>query len=113
MLLTPSKYTNVAANATTVVRTGGGLLFSATCHNANAASRYLQFFDLAVVPTSTTTVPALCFLVPTASQIIVGMDLFTELGWKYSTGLAWAFSTTRDVYTAGSAGDQQTTLFYQ
>lgn len=112
MLTDPLVYKNVAAAATAVIRTGAGRVYSATCHNSNAAARYLQLFDLAVVPTTTVTVPTETFLVPSGAQIIIGSDYFTTFGLPYTTGLAWAFSTTRDVYTAGSAADQQTHVYY-
>lgn len=112
MISDPLSFKDVAANATTVIKTGAGRVYSATCHNANASSRYLQLFDRATVPVTTTTVPDESFLVPTGAQIIVGSDYFTENGKSYASGIAWAFSTTRDVYTAGSAADQQTHVFY-
>lgn len=109
------KYTNIATAATTVIDSTGTARFvgSVTCHNANAATRYVQLFDLAVVPTTTATVPTFCFLVPAGAQIIVGTDFFTNDGYKFIVGLTWAFSTTRDVYTAATASDQQTTIIYR
>ena len=112
MLTDPLQYKNVAAVATAVIKTGAGRIYSATCNNSNAAARYLQFFDLGVVPTSTTTIPDESFLVPAGAQIIVGSDYFTTFGRPYTSGLAWAFSTTRDVYTAGTGADQQTHVYY-
>lgn len=108
----PLRYQNVGAALTTVVKTGSTRLYSLTCYNANAASRFIQVFDATVVPTTTVTVPLLSFLVPVGAQIIVGSDFFTEMGLPLSSGLVWAFSTTVAVYTAAMATDQQTAMFY-
>lgn len=108
----PTRFMNVAANATLNVKSSTGNVFSAYCINSNAAARYFQLHNTATVPTSTVTVPVLSFLVPPASQIIIGADFFTNEGLNFATGIAFAFSTTRDVYTAGAAGDQQTAVNY-
>lgn len=108
----PTAFSNLGANTTLNVKATTGNVFSLTCHNANAASRYLQLHDTATTP-SNAAVPKFSFLVPTASQIIVGTDFFTVEGVAFATGIAFAFSTTRDTYTAGSAGDQATYIQYK
>lgn len=106
----PSNFKNVGANATLNVKASAGKVFSLYCHNSNAASRYVQLFNTATVPATGVTVPDFCFLVPPGNQTVIGTDFFTNAGCAFATGIAFAFSTTRDVYTAGSAGDQQTSI---
>lgn len=106
-------FSNFGANATLNIRATPALVRSASCHNENAAERYLQLHDIATVPTTTVTVPKFSFLVPAGAQIIVGTDFFTEKGIKFTTGLAFAFSTTKDVYTAATASEQTTHVNYE
>lgn len=108
----PSRFQNLGANATLNVKATPGNVFSLTCYNANAAAQYVQLHNTDTVPSTGVTVPIYCFLVPPASQIIVGTDFFTNNGVNFATGIAFAFSTTRDVYTAATAGDQSTRILY-
>lgn len=113
MLTHALRHQTVAGSAATVlVKSGAGCLYSAYLHNANAAVRYLQFFDTVTLPTSTSTVPLISVAIPATAGVIVGVDLFTSFGWRFTTGLVWAYSTTRDVYTAATASEQQTLVFY-
>lgn len=107
----PNRYSNVGVDITAVVRPGVATVYSLTCSNANAASRFLQLHNLTTAPTAG-LVPAESFLVPAGATIIVGTDYFTNNGLNFSVGLAFAFSTTRDTYTAGVAADQQTHINY-
>lgn len=104
-----NRFNNIGADATKNVSTRGVAVFSLKCHNANAAARYLQLHNTATVPADQ-AVPFDCHLVPATAEIIVGTDYFGVGGLAFSVGLAFAFSTTRDTYTAGSASDQLTTI---
>lgn len=106
----PTQFLNVGANATLNVKASAGKVFSLYCNNSNAANRYIQLHNTATVPSTGVTVPIFSFLVPPGSQTVIGTDFFTNAGCAFATGIAFAFSTTRDVYTAGSAGDQQTSI---
>lgn len=108
---TANRFINIGANSTLNVKSSTGNIFSLYCNNANAASRYIQIHNTATVPAGGAA-PVLSFLIPPTSQIIVGTDFFTNEGLNLSTGIAFAFSTTRDTYTAGSASDQQTSVNY-
>lgn len=108
---TANRFINIGANATLNVKSSTGNIFSLYCNNANAASRYIQIHNTATIPAGGAA-PVLSFLIPPTSQIIVGTDFFTNEGLNLSTGIAFAFSTTRDTYTAGSASDQQTSVNY-
>lgn len=103
----PTTFSNLGANATLNVKGSTGNVYSVSCINTNAASRYLQLHNTATTP-SAAAVPALSFLVPAGGQIVIGADFFTNEGINFSTGIAFAFSTTQNTYTAGTAGEQST-----
>lgn len=109
LTIAPSQFLNVGANATLNVKSSSGKVFSLYCHNSNAATRYLQLHNTATVPAGG-DVPVKTFVVFSTGQTVIGTDFFTNAGLAFSTGIAFAFSTTRDTYTAGSAGDQQTQI---
>ncbi len=105
-------FSNLGANATLNVVVGNTKLLSFKCHNLNAASRYIQFHNTATVPAST-NVPVISFLVPAASEIVIGNEYFGTGGMNFPLGLAFAFSTTEGTYTAGTASDQFTYVNYR
>jgi hypothetical protein len=109
----PSLFQNLGADATLNVKASAGNVFSLTCHNENEAARYVQLHNTATVPTSGVTVPVFTFLVPAGSQTIIGTDFFTNAGCHFATGIAFAFSTTKDVYTAATASEQSTWVQYK
>lgn len=107
-----SRFTNFGANATLNVKATAGNVFSLTCINKNAlAARYIQLHNTATVPASGAA-PIVTFLVPANGQIVIGTDFFTDFGSYFSTGIAFAYSTTPDTYTAATAGDQTTIIRY-
>lgn len=110
---TPDRFTNIGANSTLNVKASGGNVFSLICHNANAAARYVQLHNTATVPVTTVGVPVYSFYVPAGAQIGIGSDIFTNPGVNLAAGIAFAFSTTRDVYTAATAGDGSTVIHYK
>lgn len=107
----PTRFTNAGANATLNVKATAGNVFSCSCLNTNAASRYLQLHDTATVPAGGAT-PAYTFLVPTGAMVGIGTDFFTNGGAHFVNGIAFAFSTTLATYTAGTAGEQFTVVHY-
>lgn len=111
MPTSPNSFANLGANVTLAVKAGRTVVFSLSCDNANAADRYLQLHNLATVPTGGEA-PVEAWRVPTGSTIIVGTDYFTDAGIVFALGCMFAFSTTRDTYTAGSASDQATRIKY-
>ena len=104
-------FKNLGANATLNVKPGAGIVFSLSCYNTNGNIRFLQLHDTATTP-SASAVPKVSILVPHLAQVIVGTDFFTNDGIGFDSGIAFAFSTTAATYTAGSAGDQQTTVVF-
>lgn len=107
-----SLFTNFGANATLNVKALPGNVFSVKCHNLNASDRYLQLHNTATVPAGS-GVPLMTFLIPAGSERIIGTDFFGINGLNFSTGIAFAFSTTEGTYTAGTAGDQFTQIQYK
>lgn len=107
-----STFSDLGANATRNVKATPGSVFSLTCYNANAADRYLQLHNTATTP-SGGAAPALVFLVPAGGQIVIGSDYFTDVGMGFTTGIAFAFSTTRNTYTAATAAEQTTFIRYK
>ena len=108
-----SLFSNLGANATLNVKATAGKVYSLTCHNENASDRWVQLHNTATVPSTGVTVPILSFLVPVNSQLIIGEDFFGSEGISFATGIAFAFSTTKDVYTAATAGDHSTHIRYE
>lgn len=112
LALQPTRFTNAGANATLNVKSSAGSVLACMCINTNAASRYLQLHNTATVPADQ-GVPVYSFLVPAGGMVGIGTDFFTNAGTAFSTGIAFAFSTTANTYTAGTAADQTTTLHYK
>lgn len=92
---------------------GGPINAVAVCgHNANAAIRYLQLHNKASA-VANAEVPVLTFMVPASGgNTVFGNDFFTQDGLRFSLGLAYGWSTTRDTYTAASAADHSVTILY-
>lgn len=108
----PSRYANLGGDPAVLVKAAGGNVFSATCHNENAAARYFQLHNKATVPLAT-EIPLYTFLVPAGAQIIVGTDFFTANGAHFTNGIGFAFSTTKDTYTAATGADQTSFVHYK
>lgn len=106
----PNNFQNLgAANAGVVSPTAGAKIYSLTCHNENAAVRYLLLLDQITTPVNA-QVPVEAFIIGPNEQIVVGTDYFTCDGRVMPTGLAWAFSTTKDEVTLGTAAEQTTRI---
>lgn len=108
----PTLFTNYGANATLNVKATPGNVFSLYCVNLNAAIRYFQLHNTATTP-SASAVPLMTFAIPASGAITFGTDFFSQMGMNFSTGIAFAFSTTQGTYTAGTAGDQFTQIHFK
>lgn len=84
-----------------VVKASGARLLSIHAANRNAASRYLQVFN----STGSTSTVYYQWLIPAGSQIELGTDFFTEIGWSFPTGLTVGISTSSGSYSAATAAD--------
>lgn len=107
----PLLFTNFAANATLNVKASPGNVCSIYHHNLNAAARYFQLHNTATTPGGA-AVPLMTFLVPAGAALVLGEDFFGQAGLNFTTGIAFAHSTTEGTYTAGTATDQFTELHY-
>lgn len=107
----PTRFANLGANATLNVKTSAGNVFSLYCNNENAADRFVQLHNTATVP-SNPDVPLYTFRVPAGGDVLVGSDFFSAAGVAFTVGIAFAFSTTKDTYTAGTASEHSTLVLY-
>lgn len=108
----PTLFTNYGANATLNVRAAPGNVYSLYCDNLNAGVRYLQLHNTATTPAGA-AVPLMTFKIPATSTLVLGTEFFSQAGMNFSTGIAFAFSTTEGTYTAGAAADQFTQIQYK
>lgn len=100
-------YADFGSNATLNFKASPGQLMSLNCYNDNAADRFIQVHDKTTAA-SAGDVPRLSFLVKTKQELSRGRDFFGQNGLYFSSGVTFAFSTTRNTYTAGAAADQLT-----
>lgn len=108
----PSITNDWGSNVTLNVKASAGTTFSAIGVNRNAGTRYLQLHNTATTP-STAAVPLISFPVPTNSILFIGNDLLTNNGIFFSTGIAYAWSTTAGTYTAATASEHDTTVLFK
>lgn len=106
----PSLFRNAGANATLNVKASAGTLISFSCYNTNAAARFIQIWDSATTAGSGTL--KISKLVPANSETVIGADYLSAAGLACSSGIAFGYSTTRDTYTAATAGEQSTEVLY-
>jgi hypothetical protein len=86
-----------------------GQVLGLCCYNANGADRFIQLFNK-TTGASAAEVPYMSFVVKAGQQALIGKDFFGENGIHFTLGVTFGFSTTRNTYTAGAAGDQLTQL---
>lgn len=108
----PSLFTQMGTDPDVSVKATPGNVFSVQCTNLNTAKRYLQLHNKASAPVNP-DVPLLVFPIAPGgaaavsdSMTLIGTDFFGTYGIFFSIGIAYGFSTTPFVYTAGAAGDQ-------
>lgn len=107
----PLLFTNFGANATLNVKASAGNVFSVSAYNTNAAARFIQLHNTATVPAGA-AVPLVSHLVPAGTEVILGEDFFSAAGLNFTTGIAFAMSTTLATYTAATAGEGFVELHY-
>jgi hypothetical protein len=98
---TQTAYIGTSAGAN--LKTSAGNVYSFSCTNLNAATRYFQIFNTAGSPSGT---PIASFPVyGNGGFLSIGQDLIGGNGIICSTGIAWGFSSTALTYTAATATD--------
>lgn len=106
-LPTPSDYKNYQGSTATTIKASTGRLFGITAFNYNSAVRNLLIYDKASAPTGADTsllfypVPAAVSGVPGSITVAFGSE-----GKAFSTGIAIAWSSTANTYTAPATADQ-------
>lgn len=93
----PDLDTSAAGEASSVTKASAGNLYGVTFSNANAATRYLQFFNSTTVPADA-TVPVIVIACPGASTVAFEWPK----GRPFTTGIAWCGSTSQNTKTVGS-----------
>ncbi len=103
----PSEDLSEAAEASSVTKASPGNLYGFVFNNANAAVRYLQFFNATTVPADT-AVPVLSF------RVGIGETLSFSFNRPryFSTGICWANSSTQNTKTIGAA-DSIASIMYK
>lgn len=90
---------SAAAEASSVTKAGPGCLYGFAIHNANAAARFLQFFDSVTVPADT-AVPVLSIAIPATTTRVERVPFDRRF---FATGICWALSTTAATKTLAAA----------
>jgi hypothetical protein len=94
---TPDMDTSAAAEASSVTKASPGVLFGISAVNSSGSGRYWQAYNSTTVPADS-TVAVLSFYVAAGGSI---NEAFPK-GRYFSTGIAWAWSSTPAVKTVGS-----------
>ena len=87
---TQSFINSAATTNATSVKASAGTVWSIICYNANAAARYVKFYNLAVAPTVGTSVPVFVVAVPATSTVKIDGG---SNGIRFGTGIALAIVT--------------------
>lgn len=86
---TPARIPSSAAtNNATVAKAGEGALYAVTGYNANAAARYLKFYNKATTPNPAADTPFLTIALPPTTAFGLNFD-----GLKFLTGISFALVT--------------------
>lgn len=112
----PSSYRMPATAVTTaVVKASAGAVLSLRAINTNAAARYLQIHNTSSAPAGGATALR-SFVIPAgtaANPAVLMLDRGYFADQVFCpTGISFAFSTTRDTYTAATAGDHDIDINY-
>lgn len=93
-----------ASTNATSVKASAGTVWNIVCSNANAAARYVKFYNLAVAPTVGTSVPAFTIAIPASGTVVVSGG---ANGIRFGTGIALAITTgVADSDTAAVAANE-------
>ena len=108
----PLQYNAIGTTAGANIKNATGVIYSLSCINLNAASRYVLLFNKATAPAAN-DVPVESFVVyPSGGQLLLGQDYFSLNGLDLSSGISWGISTTPTLYTAATAADTIFTARY-
>lgn len=94
-----ANYNSGAAATSGVVKAGPGTLYTICVSNANAAARFIQFYNTTSVPADA-AVPFLTIQVAATASKEINLGVY---GIAFSTGICWATSTTQNTKTIAAA----------
>ena len=110
---TPNLYTQYGTTNTATISATPAKLVGGVIYNRTNAIRFIQFFNRTTNPANG-TVPLLSFPLSGNEKYTLQLPDFGSLdGINFSTGLAWAVSTTESTLTLGANTDASTTLFWR
>ncbi len=90
-------YTSLNAQNKHVIKATGARLKAFYVHNVDSATHYLQFFNKEAPIND--DVPILSFKLAAGEKLLVGAELFDDLGVAFNTALAYGDSSTPAVLT--------------
>ena len=93
----PANATSIVNEASRIVKTSPGLLFSATGYNAKSSQQWIQFHDSTSLPADN-AVPKITFLVPATSNWSIDFPN----GRQFSSGIVICNSAAQAIKTIGS-----------
>ncbi len=98
-------FQNLGANITLNVKSSAGNVFKVMMENVSGAPRYLQLHNTATTPGGAAVPQWTSPAIPPGGNIILGEEFFALSGMFFTTGIAFACSTTAATYTAAVATD--------
>jgi hypothetical protein len=109
----PNLFTRFGTSTTDTLSGTPCRLLGGCAWNKSSSVRYLQFFNRTTNPT-TGTVPVISrVLAPNERYSWQHFDFGSNDGYNFTTGLAWAFSTTESTYTAGTTTDISVEIYWR
>jgi hypothetical protein len=108
-------YANRGAATNAQVKATAGNVFAASVINLSAAPIYLQLHNVAGGVTASRAVGAdgLSFLVPANGTLLLGRDVLSELGFYFATAISVGLSSVPGIFTAVTAADAHTQVWYK
>lgn len=87
-----------------VIKSAAGRVLSVYCENENTAKRYLLLLNQTTTPVNG-QVPVRAYGIPPNGAIVLDVVYFGVNGLSFATGIAWAFSSTKNTVTLATASE--------
>lgn len=98
------------ATITKNAKAAAGIVTNVIAENNNAQPRYLQLHNTATTPTLGAA-PAISVKLVAGETKVIGPEALSVNGFKFTTGIAYAWSTVAGTYQSGSVADHTTQVF--